>query len=88
MVSSAPAATPYSKSAPLQSIISAVNVQMTMVSTKTSKIPKSPWRTGYLVSAEAWAIEPVPSPASLEKIPQDTPFYAHENRSNDTACDG
>ena len=45
------------------------------MSTNTSNIPKKPCFTGFLVSAHAWAIEPVPSPASLEKIPLDTPFF-------------
>ena len=29
----------------------------------------------FLVSAQAWAMEPVPRPASLEKIPRDTPRF-------------
>ena len=48
---------------------------MTIVSTNTSNIPKKPCFTGFLVSAQACAIEPVPRPASLEKIPLDTPFF-------------
>ena len=60
---------------PLQRITSAVIVQITIVSTNTSKIPKNPCLTGFCVSAHAWAIEPVPRPASLEKIPLDTPFF-------------
>lgn len=47
---------------------------MTMVSAKTSKMPNRPCRTGSCVSAQAWAIEPVPRPASLEKMPRATPF--------------
>ena len=31
--------------------------------------------TGSFVSAQAWAIDPVPSPASFEKIPRATPFF-------------
>ena len=38
---------------PLQSTTSAVSVQMTMVSMKTSKIPKNPCLTGFFVSAHA-----------------------------------
>ena len=52
----------------------AVRVQMTMVSAKTSKMPNIPCLTGLLVSAQAWAMEPVPRPASLEKMPRETPF--------------
>ena len=47
---------------------------MTMVSAKTSKIPNIPCLTGLRVSAQAWAMEPVPRPASLEKMPRETPF--------------
>ncbi len=79
IVSSAPASTPYWIGTPLQSTTSAVSVQMTMVSMKTSKIPKNPCLTGFFVSAHAWAMEPVPSPASLEKIPRDTPFFILRN---------
>ena len=75
IVSSAPAASPYPTGTPLHRITSAVNVQITMVSTNTSKIPKNPCFTGFFVSAHACAIEPVPSPASLEKIPLETPFF-------------
>ena len=75
IVSSAPAAAPYETGIPLQRITSAVRVQMTMVSVNTSKIPKNPCLTGLRVSAQACAIEPVPRPASLEKIPRDTPFF-------------
>ena len=75
MVSSAPAAAPYSIVVPLQRITSAVKVQITIVSVNTSNIPNIPCFTGFLVSAHAWAIEPVPSPASLEKIPRETPFF-------------
>ena len=52
----------------------AVSVQMTMVSAKTSKMPNIPCLAGFFVSAQAWAMEPVPRPASLEKIPRETPF--------------
>ena len=45
-----------------------------MVSTNTSKIPNNPCLTGSSVSAHACAILPVPRPASLEKIPRETPF--------------
>jgi len=50
-------------------------VQMMIVSTNTSKMPKKPCFTGFFVSAQAWAMEPVPRPASLEKMPRDTPFF-------------
>lgn len=36
--------------------------------------------TGFLVSAQAWAMEPVPRPASLEKMPRETPFCMLMNR--------
>ena len=75
IVSSAPAACPYVTGTPLHKITRAVSVQITIVSTKTSKIPKNPCFTGFLVSAHACAIEPVPRPASLENIPLDTPFF-------------
>ena len=51
-----------------------------MVSVNTSKIPNIPCFPGFLVSAHAWAIEPVPRPASLEKIPLETPFFILINR--------
>ena len=75
IVSSAPAASPYPTGTPLQRITNAVRVQITIVSTNTSKIPKKPCFTGFLVSAQACAIDPVPRPASFEKIPRDTPFF-------------
>ena len=59
---------------PLHRMTMAVSVQMTMVSAKTSKMPNIPCLTGFFVSAQAWAMEPVPRPASLEKIPRETPF--------------
>ena len=37
-------------------------------------MPKKPCCTGWRVSAQAWAMEPVPRPASLEKMPRATPF--------------
>lgn len=74
MVSSAPAASPYPTGTPLHKMTSAVSVQITIVSTNTSKIPKNPCFTGFLVSAQACAIEPVPSPASLEKYLWKHPF--------------
>ena len=46
----------------------------------TSKIPNIPCFTGFLVSAHAWAMDPVPRPASLEKIPLETPFFILRNR--------
>ena len=52
---------------------------MTMVSAKTSKMPNMPCFTGFLVSAQAWAMLPVPRPASLEKMPRDTPFFRLRN---------
>ena len=58
----------------------AVRVQMMMVSANTSKMPNMPCLTGFLVSAQAWAMEPVPRPASLEKMPRDTPFCILTNR--------
>ena len=54
---------------------SAVSVHITIVSTNTSNMPKKPCFTGFLVSAQACAIEPVPRPASFEKIPLETPFF-------------
>ena len=73
MVSSAPAATPYWIPSPPQRITSAVSVQITIVSANTSKIPNIPCFTGSSVSAHACAIDPVPIPASFEKIPLETP---------------
>ena len=35
---------------------------------------------GSSTSEAAWAMEPVPRPASLEKMPRDTPFFIHKNR--------
>ena len=58
----------------------AVRVQMTMVSANTSKMPNMPCLAGFLVSAQAWAMEPVPRPASLEKMPRETPFCMLTNR--------
>ena len=52
---------------------SAVMVQITMVSAKTSKMPNRPCCTGPSVSAAAWAMGAEPRPASLEKTPRDTP---------------
>ena len=49
MVSSVPAVMPYSMDTPLQRIVSAVKVQMIIVSANTSKIPKSPCCTGSSV---------------------------------------
>ena len=59
---------------------SAVSVQMIIVSANTSKMPNMPCVTGFCVSAQAWAIEPVPRPASLEKMPRETPFCILTNR--------
>ena len=63
------------KRQPLHNITRAVSVHITIVSTNTSNIPKKPCFTGLLVSAHACAIDPVPRPASLEKMPLDTPFF-------------
>ena len=79
IVSSAPAASPYGTAIPLHRITSAVSVQITIVSVNTSKIPNIPCFTGLRVSAQACAIEPVPSPASFEKIPRETPFFILTN---------
>ena len=65
---------------PLHRMTIAVSVQMTMVSAKTSKMPNMPCLTGFFVSAQAWAMEPVPRPASLEKMPRETPFCILMNR--------
>jgi len=51
-----------------------------MVSTNTSKMPNTPCFTGFFVSAQACAIEPVPRPASLEKMPRETPRCMLMNR--------
>ena len=75
MDKSAPASTPKLIATPLQRIVKAVKVQITMVSVNTSKIPNNPCCTGFSVSAQACAMEPVPRPASLEKIPLETPFF-------------
>ena len=75
IVSSAPASAPYPTGIPLHRITIAVSVQIRIVSVNTSKIPNIPCFTGSPVSAHAWAMEPVPRPASLEKIPRATPFF-------------
>lgn len=75
MVSSAPASTPYWMAVPLHRMVRAVKVQIKMVSVNTSKIPNSPCCTGLSVSAQACAIEPVPSPASFEKMPLAMPRF-------------
>ena len=74
IVSAAPASTPYSTGTPLHKITIAVIVQIKIVSVNTSKIPKNPCFTGSLVSADACAIDPVPRPASFEKMPREKPF--------------
>ena len=80
MMSSLPGFTPKGISTPLQMMVRAVREQMTMVSTKTSKMPKTPCSTGPLVSAAAWAMAAEPRPASLEKalrrIPQMTVCFS------------
>ncbi len=53
----------------------AVIVQMTMVSTKTSKMPHRPCATGSLVFEAAWAMGAEPRPASLEKTPRAMPIW-------------
>ena len=80
IVRSAPAACPYAISVPLHRITRAVSVHITIVSINTSNIPQSPCCTGCFTSEHAWAIDPVPRPASLEKIPLDTPFRMLRNR--------
>ena len=67
VISSEPTLWPKVISTPLQMMVRAVRVQMTMVSAKTSKIPYRPCWTGLLVSAAAWAMAAEPRPASLEK---------------------
>lgn len=70
---SAPAACPKGSSTPEHSTISAVSVQMSAVSTNTSKIPSIACSSGPFVLAEAWAMGEDPSPASLENIPRRSP---------------
>ena len=67
------ASTPTDLSTPVVKMTRAVSEQMTMVSTKTSVIPQSPWRIGWSVEADAWAIGDEPSPASLVNTPLATP---------------
>ena len=50
-----------------------VRVQTTMVSAKTSKMPKKPCFTGSRSEVEAWAIGAEPSPASFENTPRRRP---------------
>ena len=88
MVSSAPAATPYWIPSPPQRITSAVSVQITIVSAKYFKryqnIPL--FLQAHFVSAHACAIDPVPIPASFEKIPLETPrLIVIKHASNHTA---
>ena len=65
---------------PLHKIIKAVSVQITIVSVNTSWGPYYGCFAGWEVSAVALAMEPVPRPASLEKIPRDTPFFILVNK--------
>ena len=67
VMSSEPTFWPKVMSTPLQMMVMAVSVQMTMVSAKTSKMPYRPCWTGPLVSAAACAMAAEPRPASLEK---------------------
>ena len=52
---------------------SAVSVQMTMVSAKTSKMPNRPCRSGSAPCAPAWAMGAEPMPASWENMPRSIP---------------
>ncbi len=61
--------------APVITIARAVIEQVTMVSMKVPVMPISPWRAGSAVLAAEWASDPVPSPASLEKMPRATPNW-------------
>ena len=45
----------------------------TKVSTKTSKIPMSPWRTGWSTWAVAWIMGADPQPASLLNTERESP---------------
>ena len=61
-------------SCPAQRITSAVMVQITMVSRKTSMTPISPCSAGWSTCAAAWAMDAVPMPASLVKTPREMPM--------------
>ena len=58
---------------PEQSIASAVIVQMSIVSVKTSTMPRIPWLTRSFVSTPTYAIGAEPTPASFEKTPRAAP---------------
>lgn len=71
--SAAPPGTPRLSVTPEVRSMRPVRVQMTPVSTKTSKIPMRAYSPGSSALAEAWAMEDEPRPASLEKIPRRIP---------------
>ena len=79
LVSAAPASCPYGTGTPLTRIASAVRVQITMVSRKTSTIPIIPCSAGWATSALAWAMDAVPIPASLVKTPRLQPIRSARN---------
>ena len=54
-------------------ITRAVMEQTDRVAINTSKMPHMPCSTGSFTSASQWTITEVPSPASLEKTPIETP---------------
>ena len=54
--------------------VSAVRLQITMVSMNTSKMPKKPCLTGLVSLVAAWAIGAEPRPASLKKQPRAMPL--------------
>ncbi len=61
------------ESTPVERIANEVMVQITRVSTKTSKAPQIPCLKGCSVLAVAWAMGAVPNPASFESMPRDIP---------------
>ena len=71
--SSAPGELPHGMPTPLHSMVSAVAVQMTIVSAKTSNMPHSPCSPGERAAAEPCAIADEPSPASFENAPRRSP---------------
>ena len=59
---------------PERSITKAVKLHKTIVSIKTSKMPRLPCPCGSCPSEDACAEGEVPQPASLERTPRLTPY--------------
>ncbi len=59
--------------APVATMAKPVTEHTTMVSIKVPSMAMLPWRAGWSVCAEAWAMGALPRPASLEKMPRAMP---------------